>query len=125
MARLLATEDVAGAADLEVCERDLEPRTELRGVEDRLEPLPRLVAHPLPAPVQQVRVGPSRGAADATPELVQLRQPERVGPVDDDRVRVRDVETRLDDRRADEDVRRAGREREHDLLELALRHLAV
>jgi hypothetical protein len=47
VARLLAAEDVAGAADLEVGERDLEPGAQLRRVEDRLEPLPGLLAHPL------------------------------------------------------------------------------
>ena len=57
VAGLLAAEDVAGAADLEVGERDLEPGAQLRRVEDRLEPLARLLAHPLAAAVQQVGVG--------------------------------------------------------------------
>ena len=42
--------------------------------------------------------------ADPAAELVELREPEQVGAVDDERVRVRHVETRLDDRRADEHV---------------------
>ena len=62
--RLLAAEDVAGAADLEVGQRDLEPGAELGGVEDRLEPLARLVRQPLAAPVQQVGVRPPRRPAD-------------------------------------------------------------
>jgi hypothetical protein len=122
---LLPAEDVPRAADLEVGERDLEPRAQLRGVEDRLEPLPGLLAHPLAPPVQEVRVRPPRRAAHATPELVELGEPERVRPVDDDRVRVRDVEPRLDDRRAHEDIRPAAGERDHHPLELALPHLAV
>ena len=104
---------------------DLEPGAELRGVEDRLEPLARLVGEPLAAPVEQVRVRAPRRAADPPAQLVELRQPERVGAVDDDRVHVRDVEARLDDRRADEDVGGAVGELEHHLLELALGHLAV
>jgi len=36
---LLAAQDVAGAADLEVGQRDLEARAQLGCVEDRLEPL--------------------------------------------------------------------------------------
>ena len=58
--RLLAAQDVARAADLEVGQRDLEPGTQLRRVEDRLEPLPRLLAHPLAPPVEEVGVGPAR-----------------------------------------------------------------
>ena len=66
-------------------------------------------------------VAPAHPAAD----LVELGEPERVGALDDQRVRLRDVEARLDDRRRDEHVGVAGEEREHPLLELALRHLAV
>ena len=64
-------------------------------------------------------------SADAPADLVELGEPERVGALDDERVRLRDVEARLDDRRRDEHVRVAGEEREHVLLELALAHLAV
>ena len=106
---LLAAEDVAGAADLEVGQGDLEAGAELRGVEDRLEALAGLLAHPLAAAVEQVRVRAPRGAPDPAAELVELGEPERVRPVDDDRVRVRDVEAGLDDRRAHEDVRLAAR----------------
>ena len=64
VARLLPAEDVAGAADLEVGQRDLEAGTQLRRVEDRLEPLAGLLAHPLAPPVEQVRVGPPRRPPD-------------------------------------------------------------
>ena len=50
-------------------------------------------------------------AADAAADLVELGQPELVGALDDQRVRLRDVEARLDDRRRDEHVRVAGEER--------------
>ena len=72
MPRLLAAQDVAGAADLEVGQGDLEARPELRRVEDRLEPLPRLVRQSLATPVEQVRVRPSRRPADPPAELVEL-----------------------------------------------------
>ena len=55
--RLLAAQDVAGATDFEVRQRDLEPGTQLRGVEDRLQALASLVGEPLAAPVEQVGVG--------------------------------------------------------------------
>ena len=125
VARLLAPEDVAGSADLEVRERDLEARPELRCVEDRLESLSSLVGEPLAAPIEEIRICPARRSADPTAELVELREAERIGAVDDDRVRVRDVEPGFDDRRADEDVRLPCREGDHHLLERTFRHLAV
>ena len=61
---LFGAEDVAGAPDLEVGQGDLEARSKLGRVEDHLEPLPGVVAHPLTSPVQQVRIGaPRRPAA--------------------------------------------------------------
>ena len=75
--------------------------------------------------VEEVRVRALAGAADAAAQLVQLRQAVLVGAVDDDRVRVRDVEAGLDDRRADEHVGAALPEVVDDLLERVLAHLAV
>ncbi len=64
-------------------------------------------------------------ATDAPAQLVELGEAEAVGVVDDDRVRVRDVEARLDDRRRDEHVHVALDEREHPLLDEVAVHLAV
>ena len=63
--------------------------------------------------------------ADPAAELVQLREPEHVGAVDDERVDRRHVEAALDDRRAHEHVVLALPELVHDPLEPALVHLAV
>ena len=63
--------------------------------------------------------------ADAPAELVELRQAEEVGAVDDHRVRARDVEAALDDRRRDEHVVAAVDEVEHRLFERRLAHLPV
>ena len=101
------------------------PAPELGGVEDRLQPLAGLVGQALAAAIEQVGVGAPRRAADPPAELVELGQPERVGAIDDDRVGVRDVEPRFDDRRADQDVGGAVGEGDHHLLERALGHLAV
>ena len=90
-----------------------------------MEPLPCDRRQRVATPVEEVGVGAAVGAADATAELVELGKAERVGPHDDDRVRVRDVEPRLDDRGADEDVEAAFGEVEHHPLEHAFRHLAV
>ena len=66
-------------------------------------------------------LAPAHAAAD----LVGLGEAEQVGAVDDQRVRLRDVEAGLDDRRRAEHVVVATQELEHDLLELAVAHLAV
>jgi hypothetical protein len=65
------------------------------------------------------------GTPDAAADLVQLAQAERVGALHDERVRLRNVDAGLDDRRRDEHVGVAGQERVHALLEIALAHLTV
>ena len=66
-----------------------------------------------------------RRAPDAAAQLVELRQAEGVGAVDQHRVGARDVETALDDRGAEQHVRLAVQEAHHAVLEVALLHLAV
>ena len=122
---LLATQDVPGAADLQVGQRDLEAGAKLGRVEDRLEALAGLVRETLPTAIQQVGVGPPGGPPHPAAELVELGQPERICPIDDDRVGVRDVQAGLDDGGAHEDVRGTTGKGEHDLLQGALRHLTV
>ena len=56
---------------------------------------------------------------------MQLGEAEGVGPLDDHRVGVGDVEAGLDDRGADQDVEALLPEVDHHLLELVLAHLAV
>jgi hypothetical protein len=65
------------------------------------------------------------GSADASAKLIELRQAVAIRAVDDDGVRVRDVEPVLDDGRGDEDVVLVGHEVEHRLFELLFAHLAV
>ena len=125
MTGLLRAEQVAGAADLEVAHRDLEAGAELGVVGERGEPRARLGRELARVGIEEVRVGGHVGAADPPADLVQLGEAERVGPLDDQRVGLRDVDPRLDDRRRDEHVGVAGEERVHPLLELALGHLAV
>ena len=122
---LLRAEQLARAADLEVAHRDREAGAELGVVGERRQPRARLRRQLRGVRIEQVRVGEDVGAADAPADLVELGEPERVGALDDQRVRLRDVEAGLDDRRRDEHVRVAAQEREHPLLELALAHLAV
>src|SRR5205814_6906301 len=65
------------------------------------------------------------GATDASTQLIQLRQTEGVGAVHEHRIGVGHVETRLDDHRRHQHVYISIDERAHDLLEIALPHLAV
>ena len=70
-------------------------------------------------------MGRALAPADAAADLVGLGEAEHVGALDDERVRLRDVEPRLDDRGRAQHVVVAAQELEHDLLELAVAHLAV
>ena len=56
---------------------------------------------------------------------MQLRQPELVRAVDENRVRARDIDAGLDDRRTKQQVAALLIELAHDSLELALGHLAM
>ena len=122
---LALAQQLAGAADLEIVRRDLEAGAELGEPLQHREPLLRLGRDARLLGDDQVAERALARAADAAAQLVELRQPEAIGVVDDHRVGARDVEAGLDDRRADEDVVAAVDEVDHHLLELALRHLAV
>src|SRR5439155_27374804 len=75
--------------------------------------------------IEEVGVRGDVAPADPAADLVELGQAERVSALDHERVGLRDVQPRLDDRGRDEDVGVAGEEGEHVLLELALAHLPV
>ena len=125
VAGLLAAEQVAGAADLEVLHRDRHAAAEVGVLGQRREPLVGGLGQRLLRRVEEVGVGPLPGPADPAAELVQLGEAEGVGALDDHRVGVGDVEAGLDDRRADQHVEALLPEVEHHLLELVLAHLAV
>ena len=122
---LLGAEQVAGAAQLHVQRRDLEARPELGVALQRLDAASGLVAELARRRHQEVAVGAFRRATDSTAELIELRQAEHVGAIDDDGVGARDVEAALDDRGRDQDVVLALDEVEHRLLQRRLAHLSV
>ncbi len=122
---LFAAEQVAGSANLEVFERDLDARPEVVVRSDGRQPVERRLGQRLVFVVQEVGVGPLATSTDATAQLVQLREPVLVGAIDDERVRVGDVEAGLDDGGRDEHVELALPEVDHDLLEHVLGQLAV
>ena len=108
VAGLLGAQDVAGAADFQVAQGDLEAGPQLGELLDRLQPLDGVGRDRLVRLEQQVGVGPVLVAADPAAELVQVGQAVLVGLVDEDRVDVGDVQAALDDRRRDQDVELAG-----------------
>src|SRR5262245_27737354 len=122
---LLRAEQVAGAADLQVAHRDREARAELGVVCERREPRSRFRSELARLGIEQVGVRRHVATADAPADLVELGEPELVGALDDQGVRLGDVEARLDDGGRDEHVRVTGEERQHLVLELALPHLPV
>ena len=75
--------------------------------------------------MEQERVGHPAGAADAPADLVELRQTQEVGPLDDQGVGVGDVQTALDDGGGHQHVVVAAQEVQHHPLQLLLVHLAV
>ena len=101
---LLAAEQIAGAADLEVERRHAEAAAEVAELLDRREPLLRDRRQIVFRRNQQIGVRGPIGSPDAAAQLIELRQAVAVGAVDDDRVGVRDVEAVLDDRRRQQDV---------------------
>ncbi len=125
VAGLLAAEQVAGAADLEVLHGDGHAAAEVGVLGQGGQPLVGGLGERLLLRVEEVGVGPLARTADPAAQLVQLREPEGVGPLDDHRVGVGDVEAGLDDRRADQHVEAPLPEVQHHLLELVLPHLAV
>ena len=125
VAGLLAAEQVAGAADLQVLHRDAHARAQLGVLGDGREPVVRGLGQRLLRRVEEVGVRPLAAAADPAAQLVQLGEAEVVGALHDQRVGVGDVEAGLDDRGADQDVEPLLPEVDDDLLQRVLGHLAV
>ena len=90
-----------------------------------IEALHGVGRHGLGVRRHEIGVGLAVRTANAATELVELREAELVGAVDDDGVRVRNVDAVLDDRRAHQHVVPAMVEVPHDLFEAAARHLTV
>ena len=74
---------------------------------------------------KQIRVGLVFVAADAAAQLIEIAQAEAIGAIDDDGVRVRDVDAAFDDRGGKQDVGFAVDEFGHHFFEFVGVHLAV
>ena len=125
MPRLLRAEKAARSANFKVAHRDLEARAELGKFADRLEALFRDLGEHLVLAEGEVGRGAARAASDAAAYLVQLSEAEAVGVLDDEGVDIRNVDARLDDRRADEHLNFSVRELLHHGRQALFVHLAV
>ena len=83
VAGLLRAEQVAGAPDLEVAHRDREACSELGVVGERGQTGPRLWRELRSVRIEEIRVREHVGSAHAAADLVELGEPEHVGPLDD------------------------------------------
>ncbi len=100
VAALAFAEHFAGAANFKVVHRQIEAASELLKILDGFEPLFCILRQAAGVGHHQVRIRLVVRATDPAAQLVQLRQPELVGAVNDDRVRGRYVNAGFDDRRA-------------------------
>ena len=101
---LRGAEQVAGAANLEIAHGDLQTRAQMRELANRFQARFRVLAERLVSLIEQIAVRLMVRTPDAAAQLVELRQAELVGVVDDHRIDVGNVDSVLDDRRGDENV---------------------
>ena len=104
---------------------DTEAGTQFGLLLQDLEPFPGILGQPPLTRDQQVSVGALMRAPDSTAQLVELGQTETVGPVDNDGIRCRDIDTVLNDRRTHQQIGVSFDETKHDLFQLFFRHLAM
>ena len=74
---------------------------------------------------EQISVGFVLGPADASAQLIKIGQTKSIRAIDDNRVRVRNIETALDNRRANQHVDFSRDEARHDRFQFIRIHLAM
>ena len=125
VSRLFATEQITSTANLKVRERQLEAGAKVRRIKDRLQSLPCNLAQRILLAIEEVAPGATTASPNTATQLIELRQAELIGAVNNDRVRIWNVETRLNDGGTDKNVHLATDELPHHALELAILHLSV
>jgi hypothetical protein len=121
--RLLRPEKVSRSTQLKILEGDLVAGAKLSVVLENAEASIRVFIDRIGN--EEVAARPTVGASDASAQLVELCQPERIGSIDEHRIGVGNIETGLDDHRRHQYVDLAVDEASHYVLEIALAHLAV
>src|SRR6266446_2199796 len=125
MAALGGAENAAGAANLEIAHGNAKTGAKRAVLLDRVNPFASGADRHHFARQKQIGVSLVFGATDAAAKLIEIRQAETVSPVDDDRVRVRNIETAFDDGSANEHVDFSRNKTRHHFLELVRSHLPV
>ena len=92
---------------------------------DRVDPLARGADRHHFARQKQIRVRFVFGATDAAAKLIKIGQAETIRAIDDDCVRVWNIETALNDRGANKHVDFSGDKTGHDFFKLVGVHLPV
>ena len=123
MTALLSAEEISCAANFQIAHRNFEPASQSGVLFDSAESFPHLGQEPGMTCQQQISVGLMFVAPDSPSQLVQVTQAKPVGPVDDDRVGVGNIEA--DDGSRKEDVRLAIDESGHHFLKFIAVHLPV
>ncbi len=124
-AALVFTQQLTGAADLQVVGRQRKASAQIFQRGDRFQTLLRVGGHCLRMRRQQPGVGLMVRTPDPPAQLVQLSQAEVIRPFDDDGVRRRNVDSGLNDGGTHQHVKALVVEIVHYPLQLALAHLAV
>ena len=125
VAVLLASQQIARAAQFQIERRDFEARAQIRKFAQRGQALARDLAQLGIGGNQQIRIGAPVRPAHAPAQLVQLRQAVALGVFDDDGVRQRNIQAVFDDGGAHEHVVFVAHEAEQDSFQFFLAHLAV
>ncbi len=104
LARLLDAEDVAGAADFEVAHGDFHPASIAARFDEGVEPFAGWFGKADVFRNEKIGVGGPVPAADSAAELVEVGEAVGVGPIDENRVGVGDIDAVFYDRRREEEV---------------------
>ena len=125
VAALFRAEQISRAANFQIAHGDLETAAERGVLLHGADAFAHVGEQARVARQQQIRVGLMLVTPDAPAQLVKVAQTKTVGAVNDDGVRIRNVETAFDDRRGKQNVGLAVDEFRHHFFEVVGIHLAV
>ena len=123
--RLLFPEEVAGAPDFHIGCGDAEAGAQFGKLLNSRKAFLRVVAQSPLIGYQEIGIGLIAASAHPSTQLVQLRESEHVGAVDEDCIGMRDVDSRLNNGRGDQHVRLTAKELQHHGLERFGVHLPM
>ena len=125
MARLFSAQQVTRTTQLQIAQSNVITRAQSRVLSDGCQAIMRLLSHRMLRVVEEVGVSALTGAAHTSTKLVQLRQAIALRVVDDERIRVGNIQARLNNRCAQQHVNLAVPKIANHRIQLFLTHLAV